>query len=262
MSGLALFLPPALASAVGGLLVLSALAGSGALLLAVIAAQVVLAYGGEASADRATAARDGALVVLAGAAGAIALAIEDNPTGLTPSLGPVAYVLGPAVLVALVLRLVPSASRVGLVEAFAAAVTGIAVAGMLATLVETASLSGGDRLVALTVGCATLGALPGIPLDGLRRPAARWGWWVAKVVALALAAGLAVSDLAGLVDVVDVDDELRWSVGAAATVAGVLGAEVAVRLVSDRIARAALVPTLAIALAAVPSYVLARVLLS
>jgi hypothetical protein len=254
MSGLALLLSPAVSVVVGGLLVLSAIGGSGPLLLAVIAAQVLLAYGSEATTERRAAARDGALVVLAGAASAIALTVDDNPTGLTPSLGPIAYVLGPAVLVALVLRLAPSGSREGLVPAFAAGVTGIALAGMLATVVETESLVEGDRLVALTVGCATFAALPGIPLDRLRR-SARWGWWVAKVAGLALAAGLAVTE------VVDIDDTLRWSAGGAAAVAGALGAEVAVRLTSNRIGQAALVPTVAVALAAPPAYVLARMLL-
>ena len=243
---------PLLTLAIGGLLVLTAVAGSGALLAGVIGAQIVLAYALIAADEHADISRDGVLVAIAVAAGAVALAVEDNPHGLTPSLGPVAYVVGPAVLLALMLRLLRSARREHLVEAFATTVTGVALVGMLAALIALRSVNDGDRIVVLTVTCATLAALPGLA-SWTTRP--EWAWWVGRFVGVLLAATFAVVDIVGL------DPSTRYSVGAAATIAGVLGAEVAVRFTSARASAAALVPTVAVALAAPPAYVLARVLL-
>lgn len=245
-------LAPAVTVAVGGLLVLTALAGSGPMLVAVIGVQILLAYGLVAADEHADLSRDGVLIAVAGATGAVALAVEDNPTGLTPSLGPVAYVVGPAVLLALMLRLLRSARRDHLVEAFASAVTGVALVGMLAALVVLGSLRDGDRLVVLVVTCAALAALPGLSAADVRSP---WAWWAARFVGVLLAAAFA------LVDVIDIEPSVRYTIGAAATVAGVLGAEVAVRLGAGRVARVVLVPAIALALAAPPAYVLARVLL-
>lgn len=247
-------MPVLLAAGACGLLVLAAYAGTAVLALAAIGLQTLLAYGLTGARDLPSPARSCALIALAGALAVVALRYaEPDPAG--PTITPVVWVLGPAVVVALLLQLVRRDGRERLVELIATTVSGVALAGMLALLVPLEEL---PPLRETSVGLAAGGALLGVTAWWLATAGVgRWRWALRALgLVLVIAAGVALASA----HIPALSSTDRTAMGVAVSVAGFVGAGAGSRLGENAASRALLMPTMALALSGPAAYLTARVL--
>lgn len=247
-------MPVLVAAGAGGVLVLAAYAGVGVLALAVVGVQAMLAYGLTAARNLPGSTGSGALVLLAGAAAVVALRVADpQPSG--PTVAPLLWVLGPAVVGALVLQLVRRDGRERTVELLAMTASGLALAGLLALLVPLAEL---PPLVELAVPVAVGGSLLGVTVWWLAASGAGWSRWLFR--ALAVAVVLVAAAALAAADIPELTATGRAAMGTAVTVGGLVGAGAGTRLADTRTSRAVLVPAVAVAFSGPAAYLTARVL--
>lgn len=262
-------MPVLVAAGVGGLLVLAAYAGVGVLALAVIGIQAMLAYGLTAARMPAQpagtaisvpgsaapgSAASGGLVAVAGASAVLALQLAPpEPSG--PTIAPVLWVLGPAVVVALLLQLVRGDGRARLVEVLATTVSGVALAGLLALLVPLGEL---PPLAEVAVVTSAGGAVLGVSVWWLVA-AGRGRWrWVLRIVAVGLVLGAAAAVASA--DVPELTTGGRAAIGSVVAVAGLVGAGAGSRLAEGASSRLALMPAVALALSGPAAYLTVRML--
>jgi len=247
-------MPVLVAVTVGGLLVLAVYAGAGVLALAVVGAQAVLAYGLTGTREQPGRERAGALVALAGIAAVVALWLaKPEPTG--PTIAPALWVLGPAVVLALLRELARRDGRERLVESLATTVTGVAFAGLVALLVPLESL---EPTRHVGVVFAVSGAVLGVGVWWLAT-AGRGRWrGVGVVLAVAVLAATAVVLLTVTVQELARDQQL--ALGGVVAVTGMVGAGTGHQLGRDRVSRVCLMSVLGLALAGPAAYFTVRVL--
>lgn len=247
-------MPVLVAAGVCGLVVLAAYAGLGVLTLAAVGAQLVLAYGLSSARGLPDRQRSGVLVAVTGVAAVAALRLaEPEPSG--PTVAPVVWVLGPAVVLALLLELSRRDGRPQLVESLAATLTGIGLVGLLALLVPLQDLA---PLNEVGVALAAVGTAVGVAVWWLcAAGSGRWrvaGWVAATVVVVAAVVALAVVALP------DLTSTERSVIGSAAAVTGLVGAGAGFQLAHTVVGRAALMPVLGLALSTPAAYLAQRLL--
>lgn len=247
-------MPVLLALGVAGLVVLAAYADPLVLALAVVGVQAGLAYGVMATRNLPDAGRAAALILASGAGVVLAMQLAE-PAPLGPTVNPALWVLGPAVVLAVVLALTRRDGRERLVETIATTVTGIALTGMLALVVPLESL---EPLRAAAVALAAAGLVMGVAVWWLAAAVTPGHRWIGAVLAAVVVAA-AVAALA-LVEVPDLAVEPRLAVGAAVAVTGLVGAGAGHRLGDGPISRAVLMPTASLALTGPTAYTAMRLL--
>lgn len=248
-------MPVLLAIGIAGLVVLGAYAGSGALTLAVLGAQAVLAYGLVGARALPDQMRSGLLVLATGAGAVLALQLAD-PDPLGPSVESALWVLGPGVVLALVLALTRRDGRDRLVETTATTVTAVALAGMLALVVPLEALT---PLGATAVALAAGGVVAGVAIWWLAAAVAPTHRWLGAV--LATAATVAAAATLVLVEVPGLEFEERLVAGAAVAVTGLVGSGAGSRLADEPVRRAVLMPVVGLALTGPAAYVATLMLL-
>jgi hypothetical protein len=159
---------------------------------------------------------------LAGAAGiaaVLSLAATDPVIGAESALGPILWVLGPAVVAVLFLGLARRSSGTRSVEWLAVTSAGVVLAAFLAAVVALGRVLEADpALVAVTGGAAVVGVAVGVPVLPGRR-------WLSTVAALVvLGAGIAAMSFLDL-DGLTVSE--RAVIGAAVAVVAAVGARAA-----------------------------------
>lgn len=247
-------MPVLLAVGVAGLVVLAAYADPWVLALAVVGVQAGLAYAIMGTRALPDAGRSAGLVFASGVGVVLALQLAE-PAPLGPTVEPVLWVLGPAVVIAVALALTRRDGRDRLVETTATTVTGIALAGLLALVVPLGAL---PPLRATAVAAAAAGLLVGVVVWWFAAAATPTHRWVGAVLAIVIAAAAGTALV--LVEVPGLVLEPRLAVGAAVAVTGVVGAGAGHRLGDGPISRAVLMPAVSLALAGPAAYVAARML--
>lgn len=247
-------MPVLVAICAGGLLVLAAYAGTGALALAVVGVQAMLAYGLTAARWLPSSAPAGGLIAGAGAGAVLVLVlVEPEPSG--PTVAPALWVLGPAVVVALLLQLTRRDGRERLVEVLATTVTGVALAGLLALSVPLAELLPlAEEAIAISAG----GALLGVSVWWLAAVGTGAWRWLFRVTAVSVAVGAGAA--VAWADLPELTRAGGVTMGTAVAVAGLVGAGTGTRLADGPVSRAVLMPAAALALSGPAAYLTARVL--
>jgi hypothetical protein len=238
---------PLLASAILGAVLAAAAFGSRAVVAAVaVLLMVVLAVSLSVASDLPDRLLSGSVVGAAGIAAVVALAATDPVIGAESALGPILWVLGPAVVAVLFLGLARRHGGARSVEWLAVTSVGVVLAAFLAAVVALGRVLQADpALVAVTGVAAVVGVAVGVPVVPGRR-------WLSTVLALAVV-GMGMAAVA-LVDVDGLTTSERAVIGAAVAVVAAVGARAAYGIAgawtAGKVTQSGLVATVALAFGA------------